>query len=162
MRRSVRLTAAVVLAALLAGCAVRRPEVALANVQVGTLRVDGGALDILLDIRNPNRWDIDLQELTYALSVDDVRVGAGETDWRIVVPGGECITVRLPVDVSWRGLGTAGRELLSGEVEYRVVGHVRVGTPVGGITHRYDRRSRFSPLEGRRGGGRLCGEGRPS
>jgi LEA14-like dessication related protein len=162
MRPIVRVTASVTLVALIAGCSVRRPEVALANVQVGSLRLDGGALDILLDIRNPNRWDIDLRELTYTLSVDDVPVGAGETDARIVVPGGDCVTVRLPVEVSWRGLGTAGRELLSGEVEYRVVGHIAVGTPVGPITRRYDRRSRFSPLEGRRGGGRLCGEGRPS
>jgi LEA14-like dessication related protein len=162
MLRTGSLMAGMALVIGLFGCSVRRPDVALANVHLGSVRLDGGTLDILLDISNPNRWNIDLRELTYAVSVDDVPVGAGETDTRLVVPGGECLTVRLPVDVSWRGLGKAGRELLSGEVEYRVVGRLTVGTPVGPVTRRFDRRSRFSPLEGRRGGGRLCAEGRPS
>jgi LEA14-like dessication related protein len=162
MARAPRVLAAAMLLVLLAACSVRRPDVALASVQLGSMRIDGGTLDILLDIRNPNSWSIDLRELTYEVSVEQVHVGRGETDSRLVVPGGDCLTVRLPVDVAWRGLGTAGRELLSGEVEYRVVGRLTAGTPVGPITRRFDRTSRFSPLEGRRGGGRLCGEGRPS
>jgi LEA14-like dessication related protein len=154
--RHVLLVIAVVTA--LSGCGLRRPEVGLASVHVGALRLDGADLDLRLDIHNPNRWRIDLQELTYQLSVDDVGVGSGATTAPFVVPARDCATLTLPVDVRWRGLGRVGRELLSGEVEYRVVGHVRVGTPVGSISRRFDRTSRFSPLTGRRGGGPLCAE----
>ena len=147
---------AAVVVVLLAGCGVRRPEVALAGVHVGAVRLDGAHLNLRLDIHNPNRWAIDLRELTYQLSVDEVLLGDGETTDRFVVAGRDCATLVLPVDLRWRGVGRAGRELLTGEVEYRVVGHVRVGTPVGPITRRFDRTARFSPLGERRGGGPLC------
>ena len=162
MVRPAALLLALVLSAALAGCSVRRPQVALANVQLGSVALGGPALHILLDIHNPNNWSIDLQELTYEVSIDDVRVGAGATTTRIVVPGGECATVELPVEVTWRGIGRGARDVLDGEIEYRVAGQLTVGTRVGTVRWPYDRRSRFSPLKGRQGGGRLCAEGRPS
>lgn len=152
----------VLLLLALAACTVRRPQVALANVQLGQIRLDGGSLDLLLDIRNPNNWTIDLQALTYRLTIEDETAAAGETDTRIAILSGDCATVVLPVQLSWRGVGRGARELVGGPLEYRVSGVITVATPVGTIRWPYDRSGRFAPLEAGPGDGRLCGEGRPS
>ena len=111
----------------------------------------------LLDITNPNRWHLDIQELTFSVSVDDVHVGGGAARSRITLAGGDCATVQLPLDVNWIGLGRTGWELRRGSVEYRVRGQITVGTPLGVFRRSYDRKRRFSLLESRPPGERLCG-----
>jgi LEA14-like dessication related protein len=162
MRAGSRSAVVLLLLVGLTACTVRRPQVALANVQLGEIRLDGGSLDVLLDIRNPNNWTIDLHALTYHVTIEDRTAAAGETLTRIAIPAGDCATVVLPVDLSWRGVGRGARELVGGRLEYRVSGVITVGTRVGTIRWPYDRSGRFAPLEAGPGDGRLCGEGRPS
>jgi LEA14-like dessication related protein len=162
VRLASRLIVGLLLLAVLCACSVRRPQVAFANVQLGDVRLDGAMVDLLLDIQNPNNWTIDLQSLTYNVSIEDQPAAAGETTTRIAIGAGDCATVVLPVHVSWRGIGQSARELVGGELEYRVAGVLTVGTRVGTFQWPYDRRGRFAPLDTRPAGGRLCGEGRPS
>jgi LEA14-like dessication related protein len=164
VRRRAIVPAGLLIVLVLASCSVRRPQVSFANVLLGQVRLDGGRLDLLLDIQNPNNWTIDLQALTYTVVIDDVTAASGETETRIAIPAGDCATVVLPVDVTWGGIGRGARELLGGELEYRVNGVLTVGTRVGTFRWPYDRRSRFAPLEVRPdgGGARRCGQGRPS
>lgn len=144
-------------AALLAGCATlgrqvfEQPVVTFKDVSVRGIGLQGGALDVVLNVYNPNRFALDATRLTYRVLVDSVPLGTGALDQRFVVQRGDSATVRLPVQFTFSGLGAVGRQLLrSGAVNYRVLGDVTVSTPLGNFTRPFDRTGQFSNLGGTR------------
>ncbi len=136
-----------------AGCAAlgratfAEPMVELRDVQVVGLGLDGGNLDVILSVYNPNRFSLDASRLTYRVDIDSTQLGNGALDSRFVVPRGDTSLVRIPVRFTYLGLGAAGRQLLStGSVNYRVRGDFSVGTPLGNFTRPYDRSGRFNTV----------------
>lgn len=126
------------------------PVVDLRAVRPASLGLEGGTLDVVLAVHNPNKYALDGTRFTYKLSVDSVLVGEGELTERFVVARGDSALVTLPVRFTYRGLGAAGRRLLmNGTVRYRVHGDFSVNTPLGGFTRPYDRAGAFSPNESR-------------
>lgn len=128
-----------------------QPVVTFQDLRVNGLGLQGGSLDVVLNVYNPNRFALNATRLTYQLMVDSVPLGTGALDQRFVVQRGDSATVRLPVTFTYAGLGTAGRQLLrAGTVNYRVLGDVTVGTPLGSFTRPYDRTGHFTTLGGAR------------
>jgi LEA14-like dessication related protein len=160
MRRSVGIrgvTLALAVAAA-AGCAslgrsvFEEPVVTFKNVQINGIGLDGGSLDVVLNVYNPNGFKLDATRLTYRLLVgDSVPLGQGALDSRFTVQKDDSTEVRLPVTFTYRGLGAAGQQLIrSGTVNYRVQGDVTVATPIGNFTRPYDRTGRFAALRATR------------
>lgn len=146
---------AAAIAAGVAGCktlgskAFAQPVVTFKDVKINGVGLNGGSLDIVLSVYNPNGYRLDATRLTYRLMVDSIPFGTGATDNHFVVQSKDSTFVRLPLDFSWSGIGTAGRQLLNtGAVNYRVLGDITVGTPVGPYTLNYDQKGRFSTLGG--------------
>jgi LEA14-like dessication related protein len=138
-----------------AGCstlgrsAFAEPKVSLRTVRLNGVGLNGGSLDIVLNIYNPNGYRLDATKLTYQLMLDTIPFGKGTTDSSFVVNGKDSSTVRLPLDFTWAGVGAAGRELLNtGSVQYSVNGNLTIGSPVGAMTIQYDGRGRVSTLHG--------------
>jgi len=138
-----------------AGCAslgrrvFEEPVVTFKGVQINGLGMSGGALDVLLNVYNPNGFDLNATRFTYRLMVDSTELGTGAIDQRFTVQDNDSTTVRLPINFKYAGLGEAGRQLLgSGTVNYRVLGDVTVATPLGNFTRPYDQTGRFSTLSG--------------
>jgi LEA14-like dessication related protein len=162
MRRSVGLRGATLALAFVAAaggaCAslgksvFNEPVVSFKNVQINGLGLDGGSLDVVLNVYNPNGFKLDATRLTYRLLVgDSVPLGQGALDSRFTVQKNDSTEVRLPVTFSYRGLGAAGQQLIrSGTVNYRVQGDVTVATPIGNFTRPYDRTGRFAALRATR------------
>ncbi len=141
--------------AALAGCAslgiggFKRPIVNFNDLQVEGIGTKGGTVDVVLSVYNPNGYRLDASRLTYHLLVDTTAVGEGVYNTRFSVQSGDSTIVRLPVSLSYAGLAAAARQLRErGSVNYRVIGDVTVGTPVGNFTEPYDRTGRFSTLSG--------------
>ncbi len=141
--------------AVLAGCATlgratfAEPMVELRDVRIIGLGIDGGNVDVVLSVYNPNRYNLDATRMTYRVDVDSVQLGNGALDSRFVVPSGDTSMVRLPIRFTYRGLGEAGRQILStGSVNYRVRGDFTVVTPIGNFTRPYDRTGRFNTVSG--------------
>jgi LEA14-like dessication related protein len=128
------------------------PVVTFKNIRVNGIGLDGGSLDVVLNVYNPNGFRLDATRLTYRLLVgDSVPLGQGALDSRFVVQKNDSTEVRLPVTFTYRGLGAAGQQLIrSGTVNYRVQGDVTVSTPIGNFTRPYDRTGRFAALSGTR------------
>jgi LEA14-like dessication related protein len=156
-RRAVRrlgaITVGVAALGALAGCAAlgratfAEPLVELREVQLVGLGLDGGNLDVILSVYNPNRFSLDATRLTYRVDVDSVQLGDGALDSRFVVARGDTALVRVPVRFTYRGLGEAGRQLMaSGSVNYRVRGDLSLSTPIGSFTRPYDRSGRFNTV----------------
>jgi LEA14-like dessication related protein len=160
MLRSVwkRAAAIAALATALASCATlgrsvfEEPVVTFKNLRVNGLGLDGGSLDVVLNVYNPNGFKLDATRLTYQLLVgDSVQLGQGALDSRFTVQKGDSTEVRLPVTFTYRGLGAAGQQLIrSGTVPYRVRGDFTVATPIGSFTRPYDRTGRFAAFSGAR------------
>ena len=150
-----RAAPAALAAALLAGCATlgrqvfEQPVVTFKDVSVRGVGLQGGSIDVLLNVYNPNRFRLDATRLTYRVLVDSVALGDGALDQQFVVQSGDSSVVRLPVQFTFAGLGAAGRQLLrSGAVNYRVLGDVTVSTPIGSFTRPFDRTGQFTSLGG--------------
>ena len=154
MRKATVLAAS---AAILAGAgcaslgrqAFKEPVVTVKNVVLNGVGIQGGSIDVVLNVYNPNGYRMDATRMTYKLLLDTVTFATGSMDQRFTVLDKDSTTVRIPVTFTYGGVGEAGRQLLNtGSVNYRVTGDVTVGTPIGNFTIPYDRTGRFSALTG--------------
>ena len=155
MRKVAVSVAAAMVAASVSGCAsigrrvFEEPTVSFRQLRVNGLGLDGGSLEVLLSVYNPNGYKLDATRLTYDLVLDSVRFATGAIDQKFTVQDRDSTVVRLPIDFAWSGIGRAGRQLLSsGGVNYRVKGDVTVGTPLGNFTRPYTQTGRYTPLRG--------------
>lgn len=127
----------------------KEPVVTFRNVRVGGIGLNGGTLDIVLGVYNPNGYRLDASRVTYQLFVDSLPLGSGSVDKRFSVPSKDSADVDLPLHLTWRGVSAAGQRLLNdGTVPYRVKGDLVVGSGVGDFTIRYDRAGHFNSLSG--------------
>jgi LEA14-like dessication related protein len=131
--------------------AFEEPVVTFKDVRVKGVGLQGGSLDVVLNVYNPNNFRIDATKLTYALMVDTLLFGSGELDSDFVVQKNDSTEVLLPLDFRWAGMNQAAREIMNtGSVPYRVRGAITVGSGAGTFTIPYDRTGRFSTLSGSR------------
>jgi len=151
--RRLSLIAAVTAAGIMAACATlgraafKEPVVTLKDVRVNGIGFNGGSVDIMLNVYNPNRFDLDATRLTYKLFVDTIPLGTGATDSNFTVSDGDTTQVALPLSFTWAGASQAARSLMNtGTVNYRVVGDITVGSSMGTFTLPYDRTGKFSSL----------------
>jgi LEA14-like dessication related protein len=128
--------------------AFQNPVVNLRNVQVKSLGLNGGNLDVLLSVYNPNGYRLDASRLTYRLFVgDSVSLATGAIDTRATVQASDSTLITVPVSFTYSGLATAARQILqTGAVNYRVAGDVTVGSVVGNFTVPYSSTGRFDTM----------------
>ncbi len=116
---------------------VSQPDVWLSGARLVSLGIRGGVIDVELGVYNPNRFAIRAGGLTYDLDFEepegdgwlDFAEGRWQEGFRI--GAGDTASVVIPVEFSYRGLGSAVRGLLDrGSFGYRVDGLVAVEQPV--------------------------------
>lgn len=120
------------------------PVVTFRGATVRGIGFAGSALDIYLGVQNPNSYGLKAVGAEYRVFVrDSVAVGSGAMRDTVAVGGHDSTIVKLPLDVRWAGLGSAGvQALMSGLVDYRIVGDVVASTPFGKHTIPLDVRGR--------------------
>jgi LEA14-like dessication related protein len=154
--RRTKIAAAVFAVMAIAGCAslglggaFQQPIVNFKDLKVRGLGLTGGSLDAYLNIYNPNGYRLDATRLTYTVAVDQNQLGTGALDSRFTVQNKDSTTVRIPIDFTYAGIGSAARQMMnSGSVPYTVSGDVTVTTPVGNFTVPYSSTGRFSAFGG--------------
>lgn len=157
MRRILLLTAVagstVVAAAAcstLGKAAFKQPVVTLQDVRVTGVGFNGGSLDVVLNIQNPNNFNLDASQLDYSVLVDTLPFANGTTSQHFSVGAKRTQPVHIPINFTYSGAGAAARSLMNtGSVNYTVRGHVTVASPIGGdISIPYSQTGRFSTLGG--------------
>ena len=153
--RSRSLLLALSLLGAAAGCktfgrqAFAEPQVNFRELRVNGLGLQGGSIDVVLSVYNPNGFRLDATRLTYRLMIDTVMFGQGTLDQSIQVQERDSTLVRIPVNFTYSGVGQAGRSLMNtGTVPYRVTGDLTVATPIGSFTRPYDQQGRYSLMSG--------------
>jgi len=128
---------------LLHGCALflKAPQVQIVEVQIRSLGITSGTVEVVLDVTNDGRRQMDIRGFLYEVHVKDsgedgawASLAEGFFDQPLSVPGHETRRVRVPVPFEYSALGAAVRSLLSrGEIPYRLRGEVWLGGSSGGL-----------------------------
>ncbi|HEU5170124.1 MAG TPA: LEA type 2 family protein [Gemmatimonadales bacterium] len=136
--RSPWVVAAVAVVAAMTGCGPGlgadfiRPRIQLDRVIVRGVGLTGGNLDLVVNVANPNRFDLRGTRLDAGFDVEDSHVGTVTYDADYVVPKGDSTVVTLPLRFEWRGVGGAFRSALQyGDIPYTMKGQATLETPVG-------------------------------
>jgi LEA14-like dessication related protein len=128
------------------GNALREPDVRLDRVVVRDVGPRGGNLDLMVNVENPNGFDLRGTEIELGFDVEGSHVGdVRYTDEFSVAKGGQT-TLRVPLRFEWAGVGNVIRTALSaGEVPYEMKGQIRLQTPWGAHSVPFTRTGR-APL----------------
>ena len=121
---------------LMTGCAgmVTAPQVTVETVQLVKLDSRGADLELLLQVNNPNGYDLTLLGYHYDLQVSALPMAKGGARERVEFPGDTTTPVRLPVRVEYGSLW----ELLKrrpdpDKIPYRLQAALEVATPLGAM-----------------------------
>jgi LEA14-like dessication related protein len=136
------------LAAALGGCAgvgntLKEPGVRLDRVIVRDVGVRGGRLDLMVEVDNPNAFDLRGTEVELGFDVEGSHVGdLRYTDAFSIDKGGQT-TLALPLRFEWAGVGSALRTALSyGEIPYQMKGQIKLQVPWGAHSVPFTREGR--------------------
>ena len=126
---------------VLASCATvqrlsfQAPTASLDGVEITGIGLQGGSLRLLLDVVNPNSYEIRTTRLEVGLDLEGVHFGDAFLEDRVVLEPNETTRVIIPMRFTWSGVGAGARALLaSGSVRYVMESRVWIGTPLGDRT----------------------------
>ena len=143
MRRWMAMIAMVTLTGV-AGCktlarqAFANPVVEVKDVQIKGVGMQGGSLDLILDVYNPNEYRMDATRISYQVWVDSSQIAEGAIDKLVTLTDKGHSSVVVPVNFTFAAVQKALLTFAQrGSVDYRVAGQFSVVTPFGSITRPY-------------------------
>ncbi|HSG07783.1 MAG TPA: LEA type 2 family protein [Longimicrobiales bacterium] len=153
-RRRACVWLAVCLSAQSCAWAFTPPTVRVESVRLTSLTFTGGAVQVDLEVENPNRFALESEDFRYALSFAEgsgenrawVTLAEGSASDPVRVPsrGRGSVSVMVPFDLASVG-AALGRLLRSGELEYRFTGQILARTPLGSRRIPIDQQGLFRP-----------------
>ncbi len=118
----------------LSGCSlfVASPDVSVKNVNLVSLDGGGATLEFLLNISNPNSFDLQLSGYSYDLKIMTLPLAKGGARDVMIFPAGADADMRLPVRIAYGDL----REIMKrrpdpDNIPYRLQTGLEVETPLG-------------------------------
>lgn len=118
--------------ALFGGFRFERPTIDLTAVEVTGIGLTGGSLNLVLDVYNPNRYELRAGRLSVALALEETHFGDALVERPVVLPPREHTAVDVPLRFTWEGVGAGARALLTrGSVRYAMDGQFLAETPAG-------------------------------
>ncbi len=127
MRRDefARLALIVATAIALGSCASLRrlafeaPSIRLEAVEINSLGFSGGSLTLLIEVANPNAYDIRTTRVEATLDLEETHFGTAILEEAFVLHSAASTTVEMPVEFTWEGVGVAARALFErGSLSY--------------------------------------------
>jgi len=110
----------------------QNPDVALQEINITGLGLQGGTLDLVFDVYNPNQYSLRSTRLEVGLELAGTDFGEALIDKPLDLSPENHSRVIMPVRFTWNGVGAAARSLLqSQELPYGVTGAVLLDTPIG-------------------------------
>lgn len=110
----------------------REPDVRLDRVIVRGVNLTGATLDLVVDVHNPNQFDLRGTSLRLGFDVEGTHLGDVEYPDAFTVDRGDTTQLTLPLRFGWAGVGSAVRAALGyGEIPYTMKGEIAVQTPFG-------------------------------
>lgn len=127
--------------------AMANPVVEVKDVVLKGMGSQGGSLDLILDVYNPNEFRMDATRITYELWVDSSRVADGAINKLVTLGSKDNSEIVVPVNFTYNEVrAVLDQFMLRGVVDYTVKGQFSVVTPFGNITRPYSGTGRMNSL----------------
>jgi len=128
-----------VLSAAISACATLRnainfeqPQIGLQEIDITGFGLQGGTLDLVFDVYNPNQYRLRSTRLEVGLELAGTDFGDALIDKPLDLSPQNHSRVVMPVRFTWAGVGAAARSLLQSQaLPYGITGAVILDTPVG-------------------------------
>lgn len=139
MRRAAGMALATIMLAQTTGCALLKsalrfeePQVALERIEITGLSLTGGTFDLVLDVYNPNPYELRGTRIELGLDLEGTHFGDALLDRPVALSKENHSRVTVPVRFEWAGVGAAARALVTRQsVRYHLAGAVVVDAPGG-------------------------------
>jgi len=107
------------------------PTVALEAITVTGFNFSGGSLRLLLDVYNPNPYELKGSEFRASVDLEQTPFGEIVRNEPLTLPGSTHAPVEVDLRFTWDGVGAAARGLFDrGAVAYALTGSLLVDTPI--------------------------------
>ena len=143
-----------VVVAVLSGCATlarqafTNPVVSVKDVRVKGIGLQGGSLDLILDVYNPNEYRLDASRISYQVWVDSSQIATGDIEKLVTLTDKGNSEVVVPVNFTFAAVQKALVHYAQrGSVDYRVTGVFTMKTPFGSITRPYSGAGRLDTFK---------------
>jgi LEA14-like dessication related protein len=114
---------------------VKEPTVTVRDLNVVSLDGGGAGMELLLTVKNPNRYDVSLLGYSYDLKVMAFPLAKGGGREEIRFPAGASTDLRIPVKVSYGDLlEIFKRRPDPDRVPYALLAGLDLETPLGHLT----------------------------
>ena len=127
-----------IMALLTTGCATvqqlrfQAPDFDLTSVRIDGLDLTGGSLALLIDVDNPNSYDLRTGQIDVAIDFEGTRFGEAVLDGSTRFGSQTVTPIELPLSFNWAGVGAGARALLGrGAIGYTLSTRLTVDTPLG-------------------------------
>ena len=128
------------------GNALKEPGVRLDRVVLHEVGIRGGALHLMVELDNPNPFDLRGTGIELGFDVEGAHVGDLRFSDEFSVQKGGKTTLELPLRFEWAGVGNVLRAALAtGEIPYTMKGQIELQTPWGAHSVPFTREGR-APL----------------
>ncbi len=118
---------------LLCGCSslqrnfTEKPKVELDHVYLRDPSLTGATIMVVLEVSNPNKVDLKVDEVNYEIFLDQKFFSKAKTAKAVLVPAGGTEKVELPLPIEYSQFVRGAKKLLFGEkLEYRIKGNAKV------------------------------------
>jgi LEA14-like dessication related protein len=129
------------------GCAalVKEPHITVQATDVVSVDTGGFDIELLVEVTNPNSFDITLHGYTFDLQVLAVPFASGGLHKAVRFPAGETISTRLPFRVHHNELlGIIKRKPDLDRIPYELNARLAIDTPLGEHTVPISKKDTFS------------------
>lgn len=108
------------------------PDFDLTSVRIDGLGLTGGSLTLLIDVDNPNSYDLRTGQINVAIDFEGTRFGEAFLDGSTGFGSRTVTAIELPLTFNWAGVGAGARALLGrGAIDYTLATRLTVDTPLG-------------------------------
>ncbi len=106
------------------------PEISLQGINLKNLGFNGANLDIVLNVKNPNTFGFNAENLNYDLEINGLQWITGHLNRSVSIAQKSDQSVRIPVSLNFMTMGTAVYQLLTGnsELNYQLKGKTKINS----------------------------------
>ncbi|WP_413584746.1 LEA type 2 family protein [Bdellovibrio sp. HCB274] len=128
-----RIFALIILTLSLGGCSFfkdrygQKPEIDLANIYFQNTTPLSTTMVFVLNVKNPNKIDLNVEELTYEVQLDQKEFAKARADKQMKIPAGQSAQVELPLPVNFlKAIDGITKVLAGQDVGYEIIGEAKI------------------------------------
>ncbi len=101
-----------------------QPEVSVRDIGLKSLSLTQGTALVALNVRNPNRFPMPIQGVSYGLTINGINIANGAQDSGLSLQAGESSVIQLPITIPF----AAASQLLSSAMTQKQLDYTLSGT----------------------------------